>query len=222
MERYFATYHITSAAHNGRIAGKAEEALEEVGRDGTFRKESLRRWQPIHDAHVVTTFIESYGAIEAAVNEMISQPEGSARNQIQSFNEIYPGDLIREKPTLAKAQLVLKLSKNEAMEAGEQPYQDIELLRKLRNHFVHHRFREPPESLLVGLKSKNIAENPFEARDNFGKFLSYDCATWAFDSCISFLDEFYSRLDAKPGYSSYKDRLRAEIETDWLEREPQW
>lgn len=222
MERYFSTYHITAAAHNGRVAGEAEQALEEQGMDGTFRNESLRRWQPIHDAHVVTTFIESYAAIEAAVNEILSRPEGSGRHQIMKFTENYPGDLTREKPTLAKVQLVLRLSENEPFDEGSEPYQEIELLRKLRNHFVHHRFEEPSQSLRGGLRARTLEGNPFEGGENLGIYLSYDTARWSFDSCIEFLDQFFARTDVKPGYANYKDRLRREIETDWLEQEPQW
>lgn len=222
MKRKFAVYHLDSAAHNARIAGEAEEARENRGRDGEFRNESLRRWQPIHDSHVVTAFIECFAAIEAAVNEEISRPQGTGGSNIREFEENYPGNLIREKSTPQKMQLVLRLSDAKKFERGKNPYQDIDLLRRLRNHFVHHRHERASDSLIGGLESKNIDKNPFTSGGGLGEYLSYDCAGWAFNSSIAFLNEFYDRIDADPPYSAYEDKLKSEMETDWREQEPQW
>lgn len=224
MKRYFSTYHLTAAAHNARIAGEAEEAKVSEGFDGEFRKESLRRWQPIHDAHVVTTFIESFAGVEASVNELISRPGGSRIERIRQFNENYPGDLIREEPTLVKAQLILRLSGEDEFDKGSKPYQDLELLRKLRNHFIHHKHRKASDSVLERLRSNNIDTNPFDphSQGHLGGYLSYDCAKWAFFSSIKFLNDLHDRISIRRPYSSYEERLKAEIETDWIEREPGW
>lgn len=223
MQRRFTTYHLTSAAHNARIAGEAEEALSKEGSEGEFRNESLRRWQPIHDAHVVTTFIETFAAIEAAVNEHLSRPRGRGSSEIQYFTDNYPGDLIEEKPTLPKVQLVLRLSGSGEFETGEAPHQDIELIRKIRNYFVHHEHKRASNSILGGLETKTVDSNPFAGDvEKLDDYLSYDCATWAFDSSMRFLDEFYNRINIDTPYSAYQDRLKSETETGWLEQEPQW
>lgn len=224
MQRRFSTYHLTSAAHNARIAGEAEEAIESQGRDGEFRNESLRRWQPIHDAHVVTTFIESFASVEAAVNEHLSRPQCRGGSEISQFADNYPGDLIEEKSTLPKVQLVLRLSGGGEFETGETPYQDIELLRKLRNHFVHHEHKRASDSILGGLETKNVDENPFAGGGvgQLDNYLSYECAIWSFDSSIEFLNEFYDRINVNRPCSAYQDTLRAEAETGWIEQEPQW
>lgn len=224
MQRRFSTYHLTAATHNARIVGEAENAMRETGYDATFQNESLRRWQPIHDAFVVTTFITSFAAVEAAVNEEISRPRGKGGTEIQDFRENYPGDLIREKSTLPKAQLVLRLSDADQFDTGRIPYQDLDLLRKLRNHFVHHQHQRPSGSILDGLETKAEDSNPFQgdAGGRMGGFLSFDCAQWAVESAIEFISQFYHKIGEEPPFSAYRERLLNEMEPDWREQEPQW
>ncbi|WP_411967748.1 hypothetical protein [Haloferax sp. YSSS75] len=224
MNRRFSTYHITSAAHNGRIAGEAEEAKCAKGIDGIHKNESIRRWQPIHDSHVVSSIIAAYAGVEASINEFISRPAGPHQQEIRHFNRNYPGDLIREKPTLKKAQLVLRLSGVDVFANGEELYQDVNLIRMFRNHFVHHKQQSASNSLIGGLSTKGVGNNPF-AGDSIGEldqYLSYSASKWAFESSLDFINEFHHRVETSSPFEAYEERLRNEIQTDWVGREPQW
>lgn len=231
-EAHFGTYHLTSAAHNARIAGEAEIALEEKGLDGTFRGESLRRWQVIHDSHVITSFISSFAGVEAAINEFIQSPfDFELSSKFEEIRSAYPGDFIHHQSTLAKFQLVLLYTNHKPFDKGSEPYQSINLIRQIRNYFTHH---EPeyvevqegnPETRLGrALQTKNFDLNPFREDEPFfpGKCISHGCAKLVLDAVLNFLNEFYSRMDTHKPYGSWENELREEMEPGWTDREPNW
>lgn len=225
----FSSYHMVSAVHNARIAGKAEEELNQQGIDGEYRGESLRRWQPIHDAHIITSFTESYAGVETAINEYLNR--GNLNEGTLDFIHAYPGDFIYKEGTLDKFQTVLKASGCEPFETGSEPYQSVNLVRKMRNYFVHHdpepievRGEEPATKLGRSLKTKDFELNPFRPSDPFfpGKCLSYSCAAWVFESCMDFMAEFSSRVDGADLFGKRKEWLERELRLDWEELDPNW
>lgn len=229
MVQLYSTYHLNSAVHNARIAGEAENEVKEEGLEGRFKNESLRRWQPLHDSHVTTSLILSYAAVEAIVNEIIKQPyRFNIKNErLDKLSSIYP--ILRE-GTIPKYQLVLICSDKEPIDTDGQLYEDIRILQKIRNFLIHYE----PESwsaergstsanLAESLKNKNIDSNPFRPDDTgFGKYVSYDCAKWAFETVMNLFDSTFDKLDGRPPYYAYKDRLREEIKPGWEKRSPNW
>lgn len=101
------------------------------------------------------------------------------------------------------------------------PYQDVDLLIKLRNALIHYE----PESIISisDIPDKPVTEHKFEKRLQYkfklnpltgpgnpfypDKVLGHGCCEWAIKNCISFTDEFFERIDAKPTYEHVKDRL---------------
>ena len=108
--------------------------------------------------------------------------------------------------TLDKYQIMLTLCKKPKFNKSIRPYQDVEILIKLRNSLIHYepeyiesKFNNPNaqlhrfEKYLTG----KIDLNPFATKlDDFypTKLISYSCCKWALDSVDQFTDDFYRNL----------------------------
>jgi len=136
--------------------------------------------------------------------------------QISNLDAVIGGDIQRNMPAMKKYQLLLSLSGSEIFEKGQNPWQDVNTVRRLRNYLVHY----SPEEYSVEIsntKGSDIThdlgsalqgkfdENPLmsDHQPYFpNKVLSYGCTRWSITSTVNFTDEFFNRLDQEPAYGN--------------------
>jgi len=115
----------------------------------------------------------------------------------------------RHMSTPQKYQTILALSDEEKFDKGSQPYQDIDVLRRLRNYFVHFNpefYEEDQEEVQHQLGSALQGKfdlNPLadESDPYFPhKCLSSGCAEWAIETSVDFSDSFFNKFDLEPDY----------------------
>lgn len=231
--QFFKSDFLTAASHNARIAGEIEDAYEGKEMSDVYRGEAFRRWQPIHDSHVMIAFISSYTAVEVAINEFLEDEMnwyGAPYEPIKTIIENFPGDFYRLS-TLGKIQFVLAFSDADKFDQGEEPYQSVALIRRIRNNLVHYKPQyiviedgEPPANEISrALQTKNLDENPFRERGPLfpGGFLSYAYARWSVESVIEFLMEFYDRVGMRNPMMD-KEWLLRELDTGWESTDPEF
>lgn len=186
----------------------------------------MSRWSKIHDAHIATSFTESFAGIETLINEFLDSTRSS--DQVEFFVSVYPGDFFRVSP-LEKYQTVLRIHGN-PFDKGSEPYQSANLVRRIRNYFVHYEpewlavnENEPDSDIGRELITKDFELNPFREEDPFfpGKCLSYGCAKWTFSKSMDFVEEFLKRVDSQD-YFQRREWLERELRLDWEELDPNW
>jgi len=97
---------------------------------------------------------------------------------------------------------------------GETPYQEADLLVKLRNYVTHYKSvtddAEDELKLISALKRLNFRPPPFfQQHTQFFPFafFSSSSARWAIGTSIAFLDAFYTRLGAGNPIDSYRREI---------------
>ena len=232
--RTFATHHLTSAAHNARIAGIIEQRVKDRDSDEIINGVDMGRFETIHDSHVITSIISSFAGVETAINEFLHEVESGSPDideeivdSVFDLLSVYPGEFMRDMRTEAKYQLVLNHCDRDTFNTGEEPWQSLKIVRELRNYFVHHKpeILELPEeeepSARMGrmLETQDFDLNPQwtdkEAPFFPHKCLSYGLCRWVFSSCTCFIEVFYEKIDSEPPYQPYEDKLKGEIEIEW-------
>lgn len=227
--QFFKSYFLTGAVHNARIAGEIEEAYEGKEMTDIYRGEAFKRWQPIHDSHVQLAVISAFTALESAINEFVNQELSWTFENAALFRRIietYPGDF-SDLSTLDKYQIVLEFSDGEPFDKGRRPFQEVVLVRWLRNRFVHYEPQviSPEEGsehdMAKQIESKDLETNPFREQETFypGKVLSYEYACWSIETVYAFLEEFYDRIGIRAQMIE-RQLLDKELEIDWEETPP--
>jgi hypothetical protein len=171
-----------------------------------------------HRAYVVGSIMISFASIEARINEFYLDATDNLLGSILDNSE---QNLLAElwKPlnekkiqTLEKYQIALAAIKCDKFDTSKRPYQDVNLLKDLRNMLVHFK----PEWDNDQKKHKNIEQklqgrfklNPFWPENDpiFFPFkcLSHGCASWAVRSTMNFILEFFART----GVDSRTDQVK--------------
>ena len=217
MRSYLSTHHLRAAALFCRSAD---------------RLESMTSWDMYeHRGYVMGSIISSAAFLDAAVNELYLDAVDE--------HEAYVGGLdveIRVRlaqgwkhgtdrmSVLAKFQMALTLAGHEPFDPGAEPYQGVNLLRRLRNKLVHFE----PETAQAGLEEgeeefertfrRRFNDNPHLAKTGNpfwpDKCLSHGCAKWCVQSALSFAGEFYTRLKVEPNYMRQGPSLNLELDHD--------
>lgn len=219
---YFSIQHIQSAALFARHAYSIEENYS-----GVFSGELFSQ----HRAYVTGSILSSVFFLEASINELFADTVETNSEIAKKLNpaiiQLMAAMWKLEVPRTAnfkilqKYQIALALAQKEIFDIKAFPYQDVNLLVKLRNDLVHyepewvklpssddfesddiHRY----EKMLRGKFSVNPLTgqgNPFYP----DKCLGYGCAAWAVNSSIKFTDDFFSRLGLLSFYDHVRNRL---------------
>ncbi len=219
---YFSIQHIQSAALFVRNAYAIEKNY-----DGVFSDELFFQ----HRAYVTASILFSVFFLEAAINELFADTVESNSEiakklnptTIQLMAEMWKLEVPRTAnyKILQKYQIALVLAQKQIFDPGAPPYQDVNLLVKLRNDLVHY---EPewvklPASDDFGsddihtyekrLRGKFLANtlmgqgNPFYP----DKCLGHGCAEWAVNSSVTFADAFFLKMGLLSPYDIIRDRL---------------
>lgn len=110
-------------------------------------------------------------------------------------------DIVDDKSTLERFDLILHLLKKPTLDRGGSSYQNAALVVRLRNELIHYKSRWGAEmdssKLQIALRQLKHSLPPFiSPTQNFfpHQCLSADCGTWALASVVALLESFYLTL----------------------------
>jgi len=215
---YYSIQHIRSAANFTRHALDIEEKYIGSNKDGLLHK---------HQSYVTGAIFTSVAFLEATINEIFMDTSDSSsygeleelgEETLKLMNSMW--EVLSHSSTLNKFQKALVLTNKASFDKGSLPYQDVDLLIKLRNALTHYE----PQTIITHLvkeskiNEKNISKNlkgKFELNPLIGagasyfphKILSYGCSKWAVNSSLNFTDEFFKKIKINPTYDHVRDDL---------------
>ncbi len=202
----FSDNHIRSSIHFAKLAWKYERKYLH-GIKG-FNTNS-------HRSFVIGSIIMSSAFAEAYVNELIVGPHNPwnegviTEKQLQSVRSIGlrdKGNTGRYSETIEKYKKIVEVLQKRVLNIGRGIWQDLDLLIKIRNHFMHFQsytsWLKPRENEINELwktLEPKITKNPVaEAMGHFywpDIALGYGCARWAVKTIIAAHDEFNEMVD---------------------------
>jgi hypothetical protein len=245
MKDRFSNFHLNSAiffAKNARELEKKYEKSFESLKDE--EKDNIRKE---YFAFTTSAIILSFMFVEAHINEFfdyVSENQltpSDLKINIDKLKGVYPLKckcisllFLQEKernsraPAFDKYKFALDFFEKVPFMKGENPYIDCDLVRQLRNSFVHYnpifRTSQIPEdkddkrAILEKKLQGKFDLNPFykSESDPFypRKCLSYGSAEWSIKSCYEFVEDFYSKFDLKSGYERIMKILDEETPLD--------
>ncbi len=176
--------------------------------------------QIAHRGLVVGAIMQLTAALECEIWEvMVYGPghhlgsdrlDGIARDFLAPIAEV-----IDRQKLLERYWMVLHLLDKAPLDRGEQPWQDADLVVRLRNELVHYRSRWGQEldrsRLFRALEDKRHSRPPFVSTQGTNFFprlcLSAACSSWAVRSCGVFLDSFYAHLGFPDRLDGFRSKL---------------
>lgn len=204
----FSQYHIQSAVFH---AGEAKKILELYKKDRT----KMGLISPLR-SYVTSSIFHSVAFMEARINELLVNAKNGLSPWDKDKKDTYFAKLERtikisgleRLTTLDKYQIVLELLSMPQFETNERIYQDVDLLRRIRNKLIHFepdRFvyvqpEKPSEEhkLLRALKGKfelNIIADDMGRRNFPDILLGQGCASWSARSALVFVQNFDQAIE---------------------------
>jgi hypothetical protein len=115
---------------------------------------------------------------------------------------------------LTKYETALLLKGAPEFDRGKEPYQDVNLVIKLRNALVHYKPMWEPMDQTQGIEKllkDKFPPNPLqESAETYlpNRCLGYGCAKWSVRSVLAFMHEFFKRFGL-PRYLGDYDKDKA-------------
>lgn len=173
-----------------------------------------------HRAYVTGAIFSAVAFLEAAVNECFEDIvdgrngypaviNSDIRRCLAVLWELTEADNRSTLRVLEKYQLILRCCGTEALKEGEQPYQDANLVIRLRNKLMHyksatHTVGEDEDGFSRGLAVKFVGNRLFDDLENVvfypDRCLSSGCAQWAVRSVRNLADAFFRCIGISPHY----------------------
>jgi hypothetical protein len=208
----FSAEHARSATLLSRMCGELEASPPTP---------TAQELVPGHKAYALSSLFSTVAFLEALVNEVIG---GAGDDELPLVKGLAPSnrsaisdlqDFLDRASLLDRVQLVLVLAGKEHFDRGRSPFQNAQLVVKLRNALVHYKpswrgggvpaSPQGEEERLVATLSGKFPLSPFFAETGNPFFpdhcLSHGCTSWTWNSILGFADEFCSRLAIEPPYS---------------------
>jgi hypothetical protein len=203
---YYSSYHLWAATHFTQLAIAIENTST-----------STPRFDIQHRAYVTSAILSSIAFLEGAINEVLKDVVDGHESYIESIDEasrnrlLVMWDLTEEQnrytSILEKYQKVLQYCQKEQFSRGKQPYQDVDLVIKLRNELMHYKpnsYGGDIQHQFIKKLSGKFSDNPLMIGSGNPYFpdkcLGSSCADWAVHSTKRFVDEFFGRLSIVPNY----------------------
>lgn len=209
MRSYFSTYHLWASRHF------CEKARQIEATDSGQSRFSVE-----HRAYVIGAVVEAGAFLEAAINELFKDCVDSHLGYIKTLSPVCTNAL-RDKwnewhvnrrvtvPTLDKYVAALVCCAVSPFDRGAAPFQDVELVVRLRNALVHFTPQslagDDPHPLGDVLKNRFIPNRLMEQSGNPyfpDKCLGAGCADCAFRSTKAYCDAFYAKIGVTPNYEA--------------------
>jgi len=213
--------HIQSAA----ILCQEARLLESNNHTSKFEMLNIYQAKSIGAIWAISSFLEAY------INEIYcdiydDSPEfvGSVpENKKNLIAKMWSKGIPRtaKYSILDKYDIFLDLMEIKGFSKGEFPYQDIQLLIKLRNSLIHyepewvkntssHDFNDADMHKFEKKLKGKFTTNPFTGEGNAfypDKCIGYGCAKWGFDASIALTEEFSKKSGVKITYGHVKNNL---------------
>jgi hypothetical protein len=208
----FSTQLIQSAALFSRLAGKIEKTCA-VKPNGEMIVD--------YKSYVSGAVFAALSFLEATINELFwAVRENNEAVKVLSIEVIEALKSITEENLgriyiLERFQVALALARKQLFDRGKTPYQDVNLLRVLRNaliHYVPEWVGDEPQKLEKILESK-FSLSPFHGSASLffpHRCLSHGCAKWAVESSLKFVNDFCKKVGLTPKYDSSSPSLLTE------------
>jgi len=204
---YYSSYHLWATNHFAQLAGEIEDTHS--GRS---------RFDIKHRAYVTNSILSAVAFLEAAINELyqdafdkhsgyLTTLPQAIRNLLGDFWAMTEGENKSAISILDKYQLALRFCGKEPFNKGKSPYQEVDLVVRIRNALTHYK----PQSLggdnihrlEAGLRGK-FSENKLMSGSGNPYFpdkaLGRGCADWVVASVRKFADKFFSEIELVPNY----------------------
>lgn len=207
MRVYFSAYHLWAANHFAQLTAAIEG-----------KHEGRSRFDIEHRTYATNAILSSVAFMEAAVNELFQDAADNHQSYIEPLSsEVRAAMATLWKVTeernrspfsiLEKYQVALTCAQKDAFPEGELPYQDANLLVKLRNELVHYKPHTLGGSEIHNLEKKLSNKfTPNALMDGAGnpffpdKCLGHGCALWTVNASRNFADSFFTKLNVVPNY----------------------
>lgn len=159
-------------------------------------------------------------ALEANINEHLIDESCLPALDSQAKSTFI--DLMESKPTLEKYQIVAKLQSDARFDEGTEPYQSAKVLVRLRNAIVHF-VPEWTDEQTMHTKISQMLHGRFQASPFFrpsdplfpDRCMSTDCARWATNKSLNFIQEFHNRCDTNSRFNEHHlDRISEFLRAD--------
>jgi hypothetical protein len=169
-----------------------------------------------HRGLVTAAIMQATAAVEAESAEVLSHGPGhhlgSNGVDIASRDFLAPlAEMIdRQQEPLERYQGILHLLHKAPLDRGEQPWQDMAILIKLRNQLTHYKSQWGQQmegkDLFKSLQKLRLKKPPFiPTNTNFfpHQCLSAGCAAWSVRTAVKFINVFYERLEVRSPLTAY-------------------
>jgi len=230
---YWAALHLLSAANLARMS----YAIEQEILAGDRSESNVLR----HRACITGAILTSVAFLEATANELFADAAerlpglkgpgaefpigvvsgalaGLSDDAINRFRNLWNLNIPRRASysILEKFEIAVVLADKEPFDRGSTPYQEIQLLVKLRNEWIHYEpswTAEHEERSPRGIEMLEGHFPPAPSRDkNTGKFslhdcISHGCAEWAVLSTVKFTDEFFKKMGIRSNYENFRTKI---------------
>jgi hypothetical protein len=172
-----------------------------------------------HRSYVVSAVIQCAAALETEISSIARHGPGHhlGSNGIDIAGQEFLQpliDVIDDQPTLHRYELILHLLRRPPIDRGNYPYQQANLLIRLRNELVHYKSKWGPEmereKLFASLQQMKLDKPPFVSSEtNFfpHQCLSASLASWSVMTTISFINEFSEKLGISSPLKSHEQYL---------------
>jgi hypothetical protein len=159
-----------------------------------------------HRGLVTAAIMQSAAAVESESAELTMHGPGNHlggdRMDRKAAEFLAPlAEFIDEQDALSRFKVILHILGRPPMPEGEQPWQGMATLVKVRNELVHYKSKWGKEmdgqKLYKTLQHLRLAKPPFIGDgSNFfpHQFLSAACAAWSVKTAVAFLNGFYDRM----------------------------
>ncbi len=172
-----------------------------------------------HHAYVCGAVFFSFAAVDSAINELfVDAAHGYPHHQRTLTAEqarllASMWKHVKRRRIDERYDVALSLLGQEEFNRRAEPWKSFDLAKQVRNALVHWQPEsvsgapEIPETSSEELERK-FGDCPFELNPFHGegdaffptKLLGAGFATWAYRTCINFMDEFFRRIGLEPVY----------------------
>ena len=185
--------------------------------------ENNYKGQPTHslelDSYVMSSILLTTAYLEASINELYQDAyDGSGsflikdldKDAIAILADFWNMTEMENRTILSildKYQMALRFTGKEPFEKGKNPYQDANLVIKIRNELTHYKpmdlnseKKHPLDDKLINkFKPNKMME---DTDNNFfpDKAFGVGCIEWCLKSARNFTDEFYLKMNIEPPY----------------------
>lgn len=160
-----------------------------------------------HRSYAIGAVIGAACYLEAAINELYLEAVDRNLNTF-SPERLHLAELmshvweaVEQMPVLAKYQVALTLAEVQPYTKGENPYQAVDALLRLRNALVHYKpewtseleeHRRLEERLATRFKENKLSDSGQAFFPH--RCLGHGCAAWAVTTAVEFYRDFMKRL----------------------------